>query len=190
MKLSREFKAERCLSTDAYRPHITSAWLDVEAKRLVVTDGHALALIPVDVGPGDRSGPVSAEAVKRIRLSSTTATARRDLVVHGDVMYRRPKNLVHPAGTAEKRKSIMPTFKRGDAGTVSFGLSPALLLALSAAMGRPGDKGRGVCLTVRIPERDDKGKQRPMLDGILVTLESDDGDDDHPVGVLMPRRVS
>ena len=54
-------------SKGSYRPVLTQAHLDVETSRLMATNGHILAVVPVDVEPGDVSGPVSIDAIKAAR---------------------------------------------------------------------------------------------------------------------------
>lgn len=181
MRLDGDLMVELVLSNDETRPHLNSAWLDVEAGRLVATNGHALAIVPVELEPGDKAGPVPPGAVRAARKRETEC--QEGAVVCGDVTYKRG-DAEHPASTAEKRAQIVPSFRPGDAGTVTFGLNAALLLKLARSIGAHASEGYTfVGLTVKIPE---PGK--PMLSCILVTPGTN-LDDSGAVGALMPARV-
>lgn len=59
-----------CASTDQTRYVLNGAYFDVENKRLVVTDGRRMVLLPAEPEPGDVSGIVPTEAVtEALRLA-------------------------------------------------------------------------------------------------------------------------
>lgn len=170
MRLDPRYRVEKVVSKDFLRPPLTAAHLNVETKRLLATNGMAAVSVPVEVEAGDRSGLVPVRALKQHRKGAKVV-ARLGLVVAGDELYRRGKN-DHPLGVEKTRAGIWPTFKRGEKGTVSIGISAALLHELANALGE--SYPAGVVLTFR-PK---------TLDPILVEPASAG----EAVGVLMPMR--
>lgn len=67
MKFDLKHKPELFASKDETRPHLTQCHLDVEAAKLVATDGHRLIVLPVEVDEHDHTGWVSAEALEAAR---------------------------------------------------------------------------------------------------------------------------
>lgn len=64
-------KFEKCAATKAdVRYYLREPWLDVDGKRLLATDGHVLAVIPVEVDDDDTTGTVPMDAVKAVRKVS------------------------------------------------------------------------------------------------------------------------
>ncbi len=61
-------KFDKCAATKADpRYYLREPWLDVDGKRLLATNGHAMVVIPVEVDPDDTTGTVPMEAVKAVR---------------------------------------------------------------------------------------------------------------------------
>lgn len=172
MRLDPKYRVEKVVSKDALRPHLNAAHLDVDAKRLFATNGHALASVPVDVEARDRSGRVPVRALKQHRKGAKVV-ARLGLVVVGDELHRRGESN-HPLATEANRTSVWPSFKRGDKGTVSVGLSAALLHELANALGEADPARAGVVLTFR-----------PKTYEPILVEPATAGD---AVGVLMPMR--
>ena len=52
-----------CVSTDKTRTSITHVYVDVDAKLAIATDGHVMALVPIDPTDGEVSGYVPREAI-------------------------------------------------------------------------------------------------------------------------------
>ncbi|HZN68020.1 MAG TPA: hypothetical protein VFB66_22230 [Tepidisphaeraceae bacterium] len=180
MRVDKRHRSERAVTGDVTRPHIASGWLDAEAKVLVATDGHMLSIVPVDVGPRDRSGPIPPAAIAAARRGEVVA--RRGLVVAGDTLYRRGSH-DHPCSTEAKRAKVVPTFRRGDKGTITIGLDPRFLMRLAEALGV--GKFSGVCITVQVPGKD---ADRAEVIGPMVVTK--DHTDEPELGVLMCRRVA
>jgi hypothetical protein len=66
MKIDPEYRPKLLVSKDVTRPNLTAPYLDVAAKKLVVTNGCALIAFPVEVEAGDESGhrdPVTLEPI-------------------------------------------------------------------------------------------------------------------------------
>lgn len=173
MRLSREYKIEKVASKDLTRQHICHPHLDTEKKHIAASNGFVLALVPVEVEPSDQGGAIPSDACKAAR-GAKHIRADRDLAVCEDVRYVRPGGVQFPP-----IDQMIPAFKAGDGGTVTFTITPRLLMELAAAIGQGGKRGM-VSLTVKLPE----GGQ-PMLDPILVK-PSDPSDP--AMGVLMPAR--
>ena len=77
MKLKDKKSIEQCAGKNDTRFYLNNPYLDAENKRLVATNGHCLAVVPVELSEGDTSGPVSADALKAAR--KTLAVFNPDL---------------------------------------------------------------------------------------------------------------
>jgi len=77
-------KIEVVAAKDKTRPVLSNVHLDVEHKRLVATNGHSLAVNPVEVDDQDTSGPISPEAIKLARKSGRK-WADRHILANGDL---------------------------------------------------------------------------------------------------------
>src|SRR5438128_6426814 len=60
-------KLEKAASKDESREPLTHAYLDVERQELFATDSFIVARIPVAIDKGDKTGPVSAQALTQLR---------------------------------------------------------------------------------------------------------------------------
>lgn len=62
-------KFEKCAAEARNDPrtYLSQPWLDVDKKRLLTTDGHVMAVIPVEVDNDDTTGHVPMDAVKAAR---------------------------------------------------------------------------------------------------------------------------
>ncbi len=67
MKLQDKKPIEQCAGKSDVRDYLNNPYLDTENKRLIATNGHCVAVVPVELSEGDTSGPVSAEALKAAR---------------------------------------------------------------------------------------------------------------------------
>ena len=171
MKPDKRYRVERVTSREAYRPYFTHVHLDVEKRVAVATNGMAMAVVPVEVSPSDRTGPLPAAAVATSRKREIQA--RKRLVAAGDTMHVRPTGVTFPDWT-----KVVPEMRAGDKGTVTVCLSPRLLMALTEAIG--ADSRPGVLLTIPV-DKDGNAK----LDPIVVQCDTDERAE---IGVLMPCR--
>ena len=60
-------KIEQAASTEESPYTLKAVKLDVENKRMMATDGHILAIVPVEVDATDHSGLLSVDSMKQIR---------------------------------------------------------------------------------------------------------------------------
>lgn len=158
MRLNRDYEIERAASKDETRPHLAHCYLDVEKQRLVATDGHMLAMVPVtdlDMSPGpcpkDESGAVHPDVIKQARkmtpkaLGDAVVSANGQHVFVGGASMPRPEkgSLSFPP-----YEQVIPAYRDGNEGTVTIGLDAKLLLELTKAIG----KKAVINLTFPLPE--------------------------------------
>ena len=135
MKMSKA--KELCVSGDATRPHICQAHLDVENKALIATNGHLLAMVPVDVQDGDLAGPVPVSALKHARK-----LAKRDSTLVLQAAEREVR-AVDGSGTLRDRSAnqfppyanVLTSYPESGEGFVTVALDAALLWDLAQALG-------------------------------------------------------
>lgn len=60
-------KVESACSIEESRYTLQAVKLDVEKKRMLATDGHILAVVPVEVSPEDHTGLISLDTMKALR---------------------------------------------------------------------------------------------------------------------------
>lgn len=146
MKFEASYEIERIISKDLTRPSVICANLEVDRKpgheasekkgRLAAMNGHALAVIPVEVD-GDTAGAVPAEAIK---------LARKAAGKHGQAILACGKevSLAIPGGTQTFRRDttpfpnfaqLIPVRNRGDKDTFTVAFDAKLLLELAKAIG-------------------------------------------------------
>lgn len=181
MKFNTRYRPELLAFRGITRPHLSCVWLDAEKQRLVATNGHAIVALPCTAEDGDKTGALTPATLRAARARSirgeAKVKARTKLADTGESIHHRPQ-VAYPAWTTV----IDPGFKRGDAGTVTFGVNPMLLMAIAQASGASMiGNGPLLSLTVKIPE---KGKD--MIDPILVRLEYGSNAEQ---AICMPARV-
>ena len=150
------------------RYYLKNAWLDVEKKRLIATDGHICAIVPAELEEGDITGPITSEALKNARASkSKSIEAKGSLVLDNSASYPREPGIKYP-----DVDRIRPTeeFK------IVISLDAALLLRLAEAINDPEKnyrKSQVVTLHISGPEST-----------VQVT-----GNNPDAVGMIMPIRI-
>jgi len=93
---------EKAAGIKDVRPYLNQPWLDVEKQRLLATDGHVLAIIPIkadELDAEDTSGPLTMAAIKAARAKSAhnTLVANGTIQVSADAtVYPRPSDYVYP----------------------------------------------------------------------------------------------
>ena len=190
MQLSRSYVIERAASTDDTRPQLAHPVLAGE--RLVATNGHILAVVPVVRDEADTDGPVPAEAFKAARKHPAPGGAAV-VIANGDV--RVPfagLSLTRPeAGTFPDWQRVVPT----RAVVFSVGIDARLLLALAQAVGADRGGKASVRLDFVTDLPTDGSGERPerasATDAIRVTPTGAvvDGEASAAFGLLMPCRV-
>jgi DNA polymerase III sliding clamp (beta) subunit (PCNA family) len=137
VKFAKKLKPEMFRSTHEFRAHLRELHLDVEGKNLVATDGHRIIVIPVDVERGDKSGPITEDAMRAARGHEDKGTdlarieAKRELRtgINGKgPKFLRPKSDV----SFPVYKNVI---KQPKGQTVTFGVNPQYLLDCAKAMG-------------------------------------------------------
>ena len=88
-------KFDKCADPKGGRPNLREPWLDAAKARLVATNGHVMAVIPVEVDENDVTGHVPMDAVKAARkvtkrdpyllLEATDANVYGDRYPRGDL---------------------------------------------------------------------------------------------------------
>jgi hypothetical protein len=152
VKIDPKYRPEACVRSDGERLNLSAPYLDVNLRRVVATDGRMLVAVPVEVEPRDASGFIGPSQL--------------------DIARDR-----QPRGTFPDWTAIVPPFREGQDGTVTIGLSAALLSSLADALGCDGR--RQVALTWKPDE--------PFAPMLVRAAETDA----HPdaLGLLMPVKI-
>lgn len=188
MRIGRYYAPEKVSSKDKNRPQLAHPYLDVDAGKVVATNGHSLVAVPVDVDGHDVSGYLAGELLKIARR-----TCGKD-VVEAEIRDRTrivPHDIEWPCNTTTgctfpDWRKVLPSFKPGDPGTVTVGVDARLLRQIADALGGEG----GVTMTFRLDSVNaDKGvsDEGVVLEPQII-VRSRFGRDGE-VGVLMPLRL-
>jgi hypothetical protein len=173
VKIDKSYRPETCVSKGKDpNPLLTDPFLDAKEERLVSTNGFALVALPVDTEKGERSRYLACQLLKAARSlgdNELPAEIHDEEVVEKGVLWR----------TAQERQfidwmKVVPKFKRGSSGTVTFALRPDLLSKIATAMGTGA-----VALTIELGRAEDRPS--PII------VQPLDGDGGHgALGLLMP----
>jgi len=106
--INEKQKPEICCSKDQTRPHLCAAYLDVDRKTLVSTDGHRLITVPVEVDEGDTSGPIPPQALADARRYGGTIKANGAAVLSNGATFERPDVQFPPYGAVIESKPQYP----------------------------------------------------------------------------------
>src|SRR3972149_4290860 len=118
-------KIENTVAKKDVRYYLNDAWLDVEKKRLVSTNGHICAIVPVEVDDGDTTGPVSVEVLKQARkFKSTHIKANGSYTLDNNATFER-------TGMDIKYPDVDRIVPNKEVYTVEIGLDATLLLRLA-----------------------------------------------------------
>lgn len=138
---------------------------------LVVTDGHRLVVVPVELDEHDAEGFVSREAFDAA-VKADKGRAAVSLEANGSLKLRNGATFPRPEGGEFPRwRAVMPRYKRGDEGTTTIAFNARQLAEIAAVLSPETDH---VVLTVK---PNDKGEY------VLPFLVKGAGPG---VGVLMP----
>ena len=179
MKLEKSQKIELCASKDFTRKHLTAVHLDAEKQRLVATNGHSMAVVPVALDKGDTTGPIMPQALKEARkLASKDVPV--SLKANGQIELSNGATQPRPdVGEFVPYEVVLETSRSENPFEVSF--DAKLLWDLAQAIGaggRDANASQVICTF--------HGDNDP----IKVRLARDIGcSEDQPFGVLMPARV-
>jgi hypothetical protein len=200
MKLHKDIKPELACSKDENRWILHHPYLDVENKALVATDGRIMAIIPCHPENGELSGPVSREALENGRKNSQRdgtfhCVMNGFLAVVGGGTFSRPD--YGEGGRFPNWQQVLPKFEEMNAtpkasGLVEFAFGLELLTNLAKAIGH--DKARGLRFKLIV---EDGAVLGPIIvqnshdsDLAHYNPEQPDMERKHPLGILMPMRLS
>lgn len=120
----RRHKIEK-VCADEKLQHIAQPWLDTYNKVIVATDTHTLAVVPVDISPTDKPGPIPLLALDAARLkSSKDFTA--DIVSNGTVDVpppEQPTSAPSSRNCSTGNNSSRPTAAHGSRSASTHGSS-------------------------------------------------------------------
>lgn len=183
MKFNKHSKIEECVSHDPTRAVLHNVHLDVEAKSLVATNGHMIAIVPVEPEEGDVTGYVTPEALKAAReggkFHEPSISCNSSLALPDGRSFPRPK--AEDIGNYPNYKQVIPEADRQVAFTVR--LNAEYLYSIAKAI----SDGKNTVVTLEFAEH----IRRAHPDGTFT---------EHPQpivvkgaggkGVLMPCRMS
>lgn len=171
MILGKHNKIEKLIDKKKSYSMSAGAYLDVDKRTIKVTDGNALARVPVEVHAEDTSGYVTIDAITTARKLNSPILCNGALETRGMVLPR-PEFKDYPPVDA-----LIDSIKGEPVVTV--GIDVDLLHRLAQALGAnnlaTGPKSQQIV----------KLEIRGSLDLIKVTLP----DDDESVGIIAPCRV-
>src|SRR3990172_5585006 len=117
-------KIENGVAKKDMRYYLNDAWLDVEKKRIVSTNGHICAIVPIEMDDGDTTGPVSVEVLKQARkFKSTHIKANGSYTLDNNATFERP-------GMDSKYPDVDRVVPNKETDTVEIVLDATLLLML------------------------------------------------------------
>lgn len=120
-------KIEKAVAVKDGRYYLNDVYLDVEKSRLVSTNGHICAIVPIETDEGDTSGPVSVEALKHARkLKSEHIKVNGSLALDNGMVLPRPEKANYP--------DVDRIIPKEDGFKVIIGLDASLLLKLAEAV--------------------------------------------------------
>ena len=170
-------KIEQAASTEESRCTLKAVKLDVENKRMMATDGHILAIVPVEVDATDHSGLLSVDSMKQIR-----AMQRRSKSIPVNIAVNGKATATGKSETSEFElvtgqfpnvDAVIPTGEKYEGpATVCFNVD--LLVRLAKALGAD-EAHQGTIVQLWI-----KDASSPVL---VKTSENPEA-----IGVLMPYR--
>ena len=172
-----------CAHPREYRRYIQHVSLDLEGPDplLVATDGHCLAVIPVETDDGDTHGPIHIDAIKGARK-----TKAESIRANGDLNWDGEKgagSMTRPdvARFPDWRRIVRDDYPE----KADIGIDAEILYRLARAFFSHGGNGNlGVELTFG---RKDDGSIDPGAPIKVVPRQHDAPDG--AFGVLMPRRT-
>lgn len=188
MKMPARYEIDRIVSADTTRPALTHAYLNTDARRLIATDGHVMAVLPVEIGEHDVSGFVSVDAIKAARKSAPKG-APVEIAAIGALAVKDGPTFPRPGDGLRfpQYEQVLPSFQRGDEGTVSVALNLDYLLDLAQAIGAHKSEigkvsNRSVILTL-------KTESDGRFLGPIVVEKNDKYTDTTVRAVLMPETI-
>ena len=174
-------KIEAVCGTDARRGAIQQPWLDVDNKRMIATNGHVLAVLPVLPCVDDVTGTVPVDAIKAARAKGAECggdSGECYLSANSDVSTANGARFQRPDETFVDYEKVIPKKPQNDPDII---LDAALLKRLSDAL--HNRKGGKDCRLAFWFSKTDRGA---VDSGGSVRVQPPH--DDERVGVIMPCR--
>lgn len=176
MKLLAKYKPEKVTckpEKDAVNRSLEHCMLDTARGRLVATNRHMIAVLPVTVGVTDSEGLISPEALKGARKEAITAhralvkLAREEEDATLELRCLNSNGLETPEGECYVRptvdrdqdtyppvdNAIPPAYSAEDADTCIVGLNVKYLLALAEALGASAQTNHAIELRIKLERR-------------------------------------
>lgn len=173
-----ESKIESAASQLESRYMLRAVKFDAEGKRMLATDGHILAIVPVETNDNDCTGVLSLETIAAARLAQKQSKSIPiNLHVNGKATIEAPGEIKieHPLmeGKFPKCDEVVPKFE----GPCTIAFNVDLLLRLADALKQ---KETGKHIKPRIVQLWIKDREST----VLVKIRGSEG-----IGVIMPCRV-
>ena len=175
MKLHKDCLLEKTCASDPTRTAINTPFLDIKEGQgnLIATNGKAIAVIPVEIGPDDVQGHIPIDGLKAARKSVRGKGGQIEATANGAFTLPTGQSFPRPTGpTFPNWRQVIPA---GSTYVFEIGLDAKLLLDLVQAMGGKGQ--------VRLSFT---GKHDPIIVNPMPGALNHDGGK----GVLMPVRIS
>lgn len=137
MRMNRDLFPELCASKDETRFHLCTLHLDVEGKCIVATDGHKLVTVPVIPDEGDHTGAITIDALKHARKLARAAgksCTELQIKANGAQVCADGTTFKRPDVQFPPYRQVVPTFKRGDEGTITICFSAAYLAEIAKSL--------------------------------------------------------
>jgi hypothetical protein len=177
MKYDKNCEIELVASTNTDR-QVFGVHFDAENKRLVATDGHAMAVIPCQVDEGDTSGRVPSEALKaarKVRGTDFGIELNGSAKIQDGRSWPRQEHLGYlPASAIDQVSTV-----EGEV-VAKIRFDAEMLLRLARALGSNGNGVKSENHKVRHVTLEIRGELLPMK----VFADGEPG----KFGVLMPVR--
>lgn len=199
MKIDKKYTPETACLKPAkkdrhWRQNLQNVWVDTLERRAVATDGHILAVVPVEPDEGDTTGYLSPEALKAGRKDYKDACILypdADHITVGSTKYERPN-----PGEFPRYHQVFPEYKpqsetAHQEGMRTVCLNAELLLRIQKALGCDGLRLHipAPQLTAYDQEKGKDGRHATIMDAIRVEPQHvGHGSTSEGFGVIMPMR--
>jgi hypothetical protein len=127
MKFPKGAKIEKIVSKDLTKRIMLNPWLDVESSSMLASNNSNALRIPVEVQPGDVSGPVPVELIKEARKSTCEIACNEDYCIG-------PNGVAYPRGAFSAFPNVAALLIPGET-TGQVSLNAKLLYELASSMG-------------------------------------------------------
>lgn len=109
MRIKSQCKIESCVTTDKHRPSMQNVWID--DGKAICTDGHVLAVVPVQMDEHDTPGYISPDALKAARKAQKKAD-KLEIAANGSLAFSgitMPRPTVEDIGKYPNWSGVFPS---------------------------------------------------------------------------------